>query len=712
MFPRGRQVPLTAWLSGVVFVAALFSVGSPRSELIVFGAWGVIYVIECLTRTTFRLRHVPEVRAAALSTALLLFAILAQATHATRPLLWLLYVGCYLSAGWAPARIGLRAARRGAIDVELLMVVAALCAAATGKAFDGALLFVIFTTSRALAVVATRRTQESVRSLLTLAPAHAIKIMPGGGEELVPAASLAAADEVLVRPGDRIGADGEVVSGTSEVDQASITGEPLQVPKGPGDEVFAGTVNGVGALRIRVTRPGAESVAARIIELVDQASATKARTQVVLEQIERRYSIGVVTAAAAILLLPLGLGADFRPTLLRAMAFMIVASPCALTLATMPALLAAIANAGRHGVLIKGAAVMERLGKVTTMAFDKTGSLTLGVPQVVDVVAFPGRGLDADDVLRLAAAAERASEHPLGAAVTAEAAARGLVLPEAGDFCAEPGRGVRAEVAGRQVSVGSPSVFADADDADVLAAIRDFEDAGRTALLVVVDENPVGVLALTDQLRPEAARTIDLLRALTDDEPAVLTGDNLGAATQTAEQAGIREIHAQLLPADKVSVISELQAAGKRVTYVGDGINDAPALMSADVGVAMAHGADLALETSDVVIVRGDLATLPAVIRLSRLAHRVVIQNLVVAAAVIVALVVIDLIGSLPLPLAVAGHEGSTLLVALNGLRLLRAAAWRESPTPARAPARIDLRRYLLAGASFLALGLWATHQL
>ena len=708
--PRGKEVPLTTGLGGVVFVAALFNVGSPVAELVVFAAWGLIYLVECLTRGVLRTRHLAEVRAAALSAVLLVLAVVADAADVARPLLWTLYAGCYLAAGWGPAKVGLRAARHGTVDVELLMVIAALCAAGTGQPFDGALLFVIFTTSRALAVVATSRTQESVRSLLTLAPAHAIKILPGGGEEVVPAASLAPADEVLVRPGDRIGADGHVLSGLSEVDQASITGEPLPVPKGPGDDVFAGTVNGVGALRIRVTRPGAQSVVARIVAMVEQASATKARTQVVLERLERRYSIGVVTATALVLLLPLGVGADFKPTLLRAMAFMIVASPCALTLATMPALLAAIANAGRHGVLIKGAAIMERLSQVSTLAFDKTGSLTLGTPHLVDIVAFPDQGLGADDVLGLAAAAERASEHPLATAVTAEAATRGLVLPEATAFRAEPGRGVHAVVCGRQVAVGSPSAYA--HDRHVAAAIEGFEDAGCTALLVVVDDKPVGALALTDQLRADAAQTVDAIRTMTDDEPFLLTGDSMGAANRVGEQAGIQARRAQLLPDGKVSVISELQATGKCVAYVGDGINDAPALTAADVGVAMAHGADLALETSDAVIVRGDLAALPAMIRLARRAHDVVVQNLVLAACVIVALVGVDLLGSLPLPLAVAGHEGSTLLVALNGLRMLRAAAWRDVPTPVRTAVPANLRRYVLAGASFLALSLWAIHQL
>lgn len=714
--PRGRQVPFTSALSGLVLLGVMFSLATPIHVAVIFAAWALVYLVECLARDRFDLRRylrLPEVRAAGLSALVLGGAAVASAASAGRPLVEVLYAACYLAAGWAPLWAGLRALRQKTIDVELLMVIAALCAAGTGNAFDGALLFVIFSSSRALAAIATRRTQESVRSLLTLAPEHATRITADGHEELVPAASLGVADEIVVRPGERIGADGSILTGSSEVDQASVTGEPMPVTKHPGDEVFAGTVNGVGTLRVAVTRRGAESVVARIVAQVEQASTTKAKTQVVLEHIERRYSIGVVVATAAILLLPFALGTSYRPGLLRAMAFMIVASPCALTLATMPALLAAVANAGRHGVLVKGAAVMERLGKVTTVAFDKTGSLTRGTPEVVEVVALPDAGLDADEIVRLAAAVERGSEHPLADAVLKEAAARGIEIPEAGSFRAEPGRGVHAQVDGLRVSVSSPSTAEGGESSAAAGAVRAVESAGATALVVSVDGRRVGVLGLTDQLRPDAARTVAALDELIDDDLVVLTGDGDGAATRTARQAGITDVRPRLLPADKVAVISELQAAGKQVTFVGDGINDAPALMTADVGVAMAHGADLALETSDVVIVRGDLAPLPAMIRLSRQSRRVMIQNFVLAAAVIVGLVAYDLVATLPLPVAVAGHEGSTLLVALNGLRLLRSGAWRELPRPpVRRPAAAQVRRFALATVSFAALGVLAAHQL
>jgi heavy metal translocating P-type ATPase len=712
--PRSDQVPVTAALSGPVVLIGLTSAGVWWIVLGLFGAWGVTCLVELWVRNAAAvgpLLRLPEVRAALISSSLLVLSVLAPLVHASNRVAWVLNAGCYVTAGWGPARTGLRAARQRKIDVELLMVVAALCAAGTGQAFDGALLFVIFATSRAIAAIATRRTQDSVSSLLTLAPDHAVKIVPGGGEEQVAAGCLAVGDLLLVRPGDRIAADGVVESGVSEVDQASITGEPLPAPKSPGAEVFAGTVNGVGMLRVRVTRAGGESVVARIAALVEQASATKSKTQQRLDDLEQRYSAGVVLVTGTIMLLPFLLGTPFEPSLLRAMAFMIVASPCALTLATMPALLAAIANAGRHGVLVKGAAVMERLGKTTTVVFDKTGTLTVGAPRLVRVIALPGSGFDADEILRLAAAAERASEHPVAAAITGEAAAKGLRLPEVLDFRAEPGRGVRANVAGRCVVVesaaGGPEIAGRRT-----AAVRNFESAGYTVLLVAVDAVPSGILALTDGIRPDAATTIDRLAAVIDDQPVVLTGDGLAAALRTAEQVHIRDVRAPLLPGQKADAIAELQARGKRVMYVGDGINDAPALTTADVGLAMAHGADLALETSDVVVVSEDLAVVPALISMSRRAHAVMVQNLLLAATVIAALVSIDLIATLPLPAAVAGHEGSTLVVALNGLRLLSARSWRGHRVARRPLTRAELRRRVVIAASFLVLGLYARYQL
>ncbi|MDH6588249.1 heavy metal translocating P-type ATPase [Streptomyces sp. SAI-133] len=613
-----------------------------------------------------------------------------------------LYAFAYAAGGWEPALEGLRALRDRTLDVDLLMIVAALGAAAIGQVMDGALLIVIFATSGALEALATARTADSVRGLLDLAPTTATRVTDSG-EETVPTSELALGDVLLVRPGERIGADGRVLDGASEADQATITGEPLPVAKGPGDEVFAGTLNGTGALRVRVERDPADSVIARIVTLVEEASRTKAPTQLFIEKVEQRYAVGIVAATLAVFGVPLLFGADLTDALLRAMTFMIVASPCAVVLATMPPLLSAIANAGRHGVMVKSAVAMERLGEVDAVALDKTGTLTEGTPEVSDVRPLPDSGLTPDGLLALAAAAEHASEHPLGRAVVRAAAERGLRIAPARDFAAVPGSGVTAVVEGRVIGVGRPGDpsgggLRDAGPVDGLGdggpgdGLRDagpdhgLRDAGPahaaaagvTVVLVTRDGVPLGTLALTDRLRPHAPAATAALTTLTGTAPVLLTGDNAGAAARVAETTGLVDVRAELLPEDKVDAVRELQAAGRKVLFVGDGVNDAPALAAAHAGVAMGRaGSDLALETADAVVVRDELATVPAVVRLSRTARRLVLQNLVIAGTFITGLVLWDLLGHLPLPLGVAGHEGSTVLVGLNGLRLLRESAWR-----------------------------------
>ncbi|MFG2315737.1 heavy metal translocating P-type ATPase [Streptomyces tendae] len=572
-----------------------------------------------------------------------------------------LYAVAYAAGGWEPALEGLRALRERTLDVDLLMIVAALGAAAIGQVLDGALLIVIFATSGALEALATARTADSVRGLLDLAPSTATRLRKGG-EETVPTADLAVGDLVLVRPGERIGADGTVVEGTGEVDQATITGESLPVLKRTGDDVFAGTLNGTGALRVRVGRDPADSVIARIVTLVEEASRTKAPTQLFIEKIEQRYSVGVVVATLAVFGIPLALGADLTDALLRAMTFMIVASPCAVVLATMPPLLSAIANAGRHGVLVKSAVAMERLGEIDTAALDKTGTLTEGTPEVTAVTPAAGAGLDEGALLALAAAAEHPSEHPLARAIVAAARARHLPLAPAQDFTAAPGRGVTAVIDGRTVHVGRAET----------------PEGAETTVRVTRDGTLLGTLALTDRVRADAAPAAAALTALTGTAPALLTGDHPAAAARVADATGITDVRAGLLPEDKVEAVRERERAGRKVLFVGDGVNDAPALAAAHAGVAMGRaGSDLALETADAVVVRDELTAVPAVVRLSRRARRLVVQNLVVAGVFITVLVLWDLIGHLPLPLGVAGHEGSTVLVGLNGLRLLRESAWR-----------------------------------
>ncbi|MGW4322634.1 heavy metal translocating P-type ATPase [Streptomyces sp. NPDC004684] len=629
-------------------------------------------------RRRTRVLALPEVRWALAALVLFLTALPLDLLGAPAWLWGPLFAATYVTGGWEPGREGLKALKDKTLDVDLLMVVAALGAAAIGQVLDGALLIAIFATSGALEAVATARTADSVRGLLDLAPSTATRLLPDGAEETVAAEGLRVGDTILVRPGERVGADGQVLDGASDVDQATITGEPLPVAKQAGDEVFAGTVNGTGALRVRVERAPADSVIARIVKMVEEASQTKAPTQLFIEKIEQRYSIGMVLATLAVFAVPLTFGDTLRSALLRAMTFMIVASPCAVVLSTMPPLLSAIANAGRHGVLAKSAVAMERLGQVDAVALDKTGTLTEGAPRVTDVRPLPGAGLDEDVLLALAAAAEHSSEHPLARAVVDAARERRLRLPEALDFTSTPGRGVSATIEGRTVEVGSPARLP-AATGPASAAVAELEEAGRTAVLVLRDGIAVGVIGLADRLRPDAAATVAALTDLTGHTPVLLTGDNERAARHLAAQAGITDVRAGLLPEDKVTAVREWEHEGRRVLVVGDGVNDAPALAAAHTGVAMGEaGSDLALETADAVVVRDELAAIPTVVALSRAARRLVVQNLVIAGVFIAALVAWDLIATLPLPLGVAGHEGSTVVVGLNGLRLLREAAWKN----------------------------------
>ncbi|GGW16641.1 metal-transporting ATPase [Streptomyces globisporus] len=588
-----------------------------------------------------------------------------------------LFAATYVTGGWEPGWEGLKALRDKTLDVDLLMVVAALGAAAIGQILDGALLIVIFATSGALEAVATARTADSVRGLLDLAPDVATRLRADGTEETVDAERLAVGDVILARPGERVGADGRVLDGASDVDQATITGEPLPVAKQVGDEVFAGTVNGNGALRVRVERDPADSVIARIVKMVEEASETKAPTQLFIEKVEQRYSIGMVIASLAVFGVPLAFGDSLQSALLRAMTFMIVASPCAVVLSTMPPLLCAIANAGRHGVLAKSAVVMERLGQVDAVALDKTGTLTEGTPRVTDILPLPGSSLDEERLLALAGAAEHPSEHPLARAVVRATRARGLILAEATGFVSSPGAGVTATVDGHAVQIGSQARLLPEGSPELDAMVRSLEGGGRTAVLVLRDGAPVGVLGIADRLRPDAAATVAALTELTGRTPVLLTGDNERAARRLAAEVGIGDVRAGLLPQDKVAAVRAWEAEGLRVLVVGDGVNDAPALAAAHTGIAMGRaGSDLALETADAVVVRDELATVPAVVALSRTARRLVVQNLVIAGTFIAVLVAWDLIGTLPLPLGVAGHEGSTVIVGLNGLRLLRGTAW------------------------------------
>lgn len=619
---------------------------------------------------------IAEVRWA--SIALLLFVIGAGLQISPLPAwtFWTAYLACYLAGGWEPALEGLRALRAKTLDVDLLMIAAAIGAAGIGQIFDGALLIVIFATSGALEAVLTHRTADSVRGLLSLAPERAIRRGDDGRETTVEAADLSVGDTIIVRPGERIGGDGVVVSGTSEVDESTITGESVPAEKAPGTEVYAGTVNGTGALDVDIVRDPSDTVIARIVAMVEAASSTKAKTQLFIERVEQYYSSIVVVSTVAIFALPLLMGAELTPALLRAMTFMIVASPCAVVLATMPPLLAAMATAARNGVLIKSAVAMEQLREIDLVAFDKTGTITEGTPRIHTVRVLPGVPLTPAKVLALAASVEQHSEHPLAAAITEAGRQSTESIPLATHFSSMPGMGVHGTVDHKRIDVNRPH---DHQLTSTVSNLVDsLEQSGLTVVLVSVDNVAVGLLGLRDTIRADSSDTVAELAELTGRTPIMLSGDNPRVAAAIAQRAGISDVRAGLLPDAKAEVVHSLQSQGRMVLVVGDGVNDAPALATAHSGMAMGRkGSDLALDTADAVLIRDDLSAIAKVLELSHRAHRIVIANLIIAAAFIISLAIWDLTATLPLPLGVAGHESSTVIVALNGMRLLSQRSWR-----------------------------------
>jgi Zn2+/Cd2+-exporting ATPase len=598
-----------------------------------------------------------------------------------------LYLLAYLTGGTYAAAGALHALFvERTIDVDLLMVGAAIGAAVIGHWPEGGILLFLFSLGNTLEHYAMGRTYRAIRALMKLSPEDALLVRDGAGsrEERVPVAALRLDDVVLVKPGERVPVDGVVLSGTSAVDQAAITGESVPVGKAAGDGVFAGTINGHGALRVRVTRLAEESTLAKIIKIVEEARAQKSAAQRFTDAFEGRYAGGIILLATLVAVVPwLLFDQPFAAMFYRAMVLLVVASPCALVISTPASTLSALANAARQGILFKGAVHLENAGVVRAVAFDKTGTLTLGRPRLTDVVALPG--VDEAELLTRAASVERLSEHPLAQAVVGGAHERGLALRDAGDLRAITGRGVRATLGRETLLIGNEALFAAEGlaipPAASEAAARLRED-GKTAMYIGAlgacgrQGGVLGVLAVADTVRPVAREVVAALKRLGVARTVMLTGDNERAARAIARQAGIDEVRAGLLPEEKVAVVKELLARHGAVAMVGDGVNDAPALATATIGVAMgAAGSDVALETADVVLMADDLAKLPYAIELSRRTRRVIRQNLTFALGVISVLVGFAFFGAVPLPVGVVGHEGSTIVVVANGLRLLRGRA-------------------------------------
>lgn len=575
------------------------------------------------------------------------------------------FVLAALIGGWTFFPKGLIAARRLSLDMNFLMSVAIVGAVLLGEFFEAASIAVLFGVAELLEAYSVDRARASIASLLEMAPDWAV-VVRDGVESTVPASSLVVGDELVVRPGDRIAADGSVMEGTSAVDQSPITGESLPVDKAPGDVVFSGTINRAGHLRVRVDRPAGESALAKIVRLVEEAEEGKTRSERFVDTFARYYT-PLVAAGAVVTGLgpPLLLGAAWSVWILRGLTLLVIACPCALVISTPVAVVSGLTAAARHGVLVKGASYLEALASVSVFAFDKTGTLTVGHPVVVSVASV---GADEDDVLGRAAALERRSEHPLARAIVDEAGRRGLDVERfhVDGFEAIPGKGARARLDGEEHLVGRPDLFPDVDVPPGLEA--------RGESLVGISRAGcwLGWIALADRPRDEARAAMSRLRALGVERTVMLTGDNAGTAAAIAAEVGVDDAHAELLPEDKLALLRELGAAHGAVAMVGDGVNDAPALAAATVGIAMgAAGSDTALETAVVALMGDDLERLPYLVRLSRRTTAVIRQNIMAAIAVKALLAAAVPFGYVSLIAAVlVGDMGVSLAVTLNALRL------------------------------------------
>lgn len=574
----------------------------------------------------------------------------------------------YVAGGFYGAKSAIENLSVGKIDVDLLMILAALGAAFIGHWHEGAVLLFLFSLSNTLQDYAIGRSRRAIRGLFADYPEVA-KVKRGEQIRQVKISEIRIGDTVLIEPGERIPVDGEVLAGDSAVDESPITGESIPVDKAAGDGVFAGTLNKHGILDVRAAGAADNTTLSRIIKLVEEAQESQAPTQRFLERFEQTYAKFIIVGVLLIITIPPALGlSDFQQNFYRAMVLMTVASPCALIISVPSAFISAIASAARSGILFKGSGGLEQLAGIKAVAFDKTGTLTYGQPRVTDVIA--AATFSQSEVIATAASLESRSEHPLAQAVVEYARAKSVKFDPPDNFEAIPGRGVRAKLGGRQVSVGRASRIQSGSTMPQALTSKqtELEAQGKTVVAVLRDEQWLGLIAFADESRAETFTLVDQLKRR-GIAVAMLTGDNARAARTIARQTGVDRVYADLLPDEKARIIGQLQREFGSVAMVGDGVNDAPALAVADIGIAMGGvGADVALETADVVLMGDKLERLAEALRLSRRARQVVLQNITFSIAVIALLIAGVFLVDLPLPVGVLGHEGSTVIVVLNGL--------------------------------------------
>ncbi|MBI2779951.1 MAG: cation-translocating P-type ATPase [Gammaproteobacteria bacterium] len=559
------------------------------------------------------------------------------------------------------------------IGIELLMATAAIVAGVLGQWAEAAMLVFLYSISEAAEGYTAERARHAIRSLMELAPKIAL-VRRDNLETKIPVEQLRVGDVFIILPGESVATDGEVIEGHSSVNQAPVTGESVPVEKTSGGKVFAATINGEGALVVRATKTFADNTLSRIIQLVEEAQASKGRSQRFIERFGKSYSPAVLGVGLLIGLVPPLFGLPWEDWITRATVFIVAAAPCALVISIPITLVAALGTAGRNGLLIKGGVHLENLAKVRVVALDKTGTLTLGRPQVTDIVLLAGR--TEREVLAAAAALESRSQHPLAQAILERAKVDGIAVSPAVDFQSVTGAGARGVVDGVELFIGSPQLFAGLglSLSSLMTRIEALQREGKTVVALGSPGEVHGLIAIMDPLRPDAAHAIAELKRAGIERVVMLTGDNLLAAQAIARQVGVDEVHAELSPEDKTRKVVELEAKYGKVMMVGDGVNDAPALAAAHVGVAMgAAGTDVALETADVALMSDNLARLPYLIRFSQRTWVIIQQNLALSAIVIGILIVGAIGGYFTLPIAVLAHEVSEFVVIASGLRMLRA---------------------------------------
>ncbi|ASS77253.1 heavy metal translocating P-type ATPase [Tumebacillus algifaecis] len=584
------------------------------------------------------------------------------------------YLIAILTGGFYAARAGYFALKSFTLDMNFLMTVAAIGAAAIGEWSEGATVVFLFSVGNWLQASTMERTRRSIRSLIGFAPKEAL-VRRNGQEQTVSVDHLQIGDLILVRPGERIPMDGRVEAGSSTVNQAPVTGESIPVLKQMGDEVFAGTLNETGGLEVIVTKKVQDSTLSRMIYLVEEAQEQKAPSQQFVDRFATYYTPIVVVLAILIAVLPpLFTGDPFSDWIYRALALLVIACPCALVISTPVAIVAAIGNAAKRGVLIKGGAYLELMGQIRAVAFDKTGTLTQGKPVVVLVEPFDG--VDQEQLLTVAASIEARSEHPLARAVLLLGEQKGIRALPVQQFQAVAGKGAQGHLDGALYRIGKPSWFEELgyDGTDRLKTVLSVQhEQGHTVMLVADEQQIIGLIAVADTVRPDSADTIAKLKQAGTAHTVMLTGDHARIAKSIAKQVGIDEYHGDLLPEQKLARITELKQRHHLVAMVGDGINDSPALAASDIGIAMGGaGTDIALETADIVLMSDDISKLPFTVRLSRKALRLIKQNIWFSLLVKLAFLLLTVAGLSNLWMAVFADTGAALLVILNGMRLIK----------------------------------------